>query len=247
MPIRSDNTKWVPVPPAKAIQAWRQKGYRISWNWDEVWQAEHAKAFTVAHCAKLDVLQDIRAAVDRALADGDSYGQFREKLVPILQEKGWWGELEGIHPESGLPEVYQAGSFSRLETIFRTNLSVAYATGQYRQDMDQIDVTPYWQYDAVADDRTRPEHRELDGQVFRADDPIWDTIYPPNGWNCRCSVIPLTDSQAEGHSISSGNDVQGIESAIPEEWRFNPAKDAWAPDLSQYDPDLAAQYRKATE
>lgn len=38
------------------------------------------------------------------------------------------------------------------------------------------------------DNRTHPLHRELHGQVYHIDDPFWDTFYPPNGFNCRCTV-----------------------------------------------------------
>ncbi|MBR6060745.1 MAG: hypothetical protein IKP67_01610, partial [Spirochaetales bacterium] len=35
----------------------------------------------------------------------------------------------------------------------------------------------------------------MHGKVFRCDDPFWDSFYPPNGFNCRCDVIPLTDDE----------------------------------------------------
>ncbi|WP_277989913.1 phage head morphogenesis protein [Pseudomonas aeruginosa] len=42
------------------------------------------------------------------------------------------------------------------------------------------------------DSVTRPSHAALHGKVYRWDDPIWQHIMPPNGYNCRCRIVPLT-------------------------------------------------------
>ncbi|WP_130472761.1 phage minor head protein, partial [Candidatus Magnetaquicoccus inordinatus] len=175
------------LPPEKAIEYFRSKGYQITWDWTEVWRELHAKAFTVAKAGSLDILQTIRQHLDQALAEGKSEKWFIDTLTPILQEKGWWGRQTLINP-AGEEQSVQLGSAWRLHTIYQTNIQAAYMAGRYREQLENSDHRPYWMYVAVIDGRTRPAHAALDGSVFRFDDPIWATIYPPNGWNCRCSV-----------------------------------------------------------
>jgi uncharacterized protein with gpF-like domain len=58
------------LPPERAIAYFRERGYVISANWQQVWQEAHTQAFTVAHAARLDILQSIRDELDRALSEG---------------------------------------------------------------------------------------------------------------------------------------------------------------------------------
>lgn len=37
----------------------------------------------------------------------------------------------------------------------------------------------------------------MHGKVFPADDPVWKTWYPPNGWGCQCSVEALSAREAK--------------------------------------------------
>jgi SPP1 gp7 family putative phage head morphogenesis protein len=53
-------------------------------------------------------------------------------------------------------------------------------------------VVVAFQYSAILDDRTRANHAEMDGRIYLINDPIWDTWTPPNGFNCRCVLIPIT-------------------------------------------------------
>ncbi len=61
----------------------------------------------------------------------------------------------------------------------------------YLQKFDALE------YRTAGDERVRDSHRALHGKVFKTTDRIWDTIYPPNGWNCRCTVIPAQGKEAE--------------------------------------------------
>ena len=45
------------------------------------------------------------------------------------------------------------------------------------------------------DNRVRPEHADLEGVTLPIDDPFWASYYPPNGWNCRCTVVQVRKSK----------------------------------------------------
>ena len=190
------------MPPEKAIEYFQSKGFVLTWDWRELWQEAQAKAFTVAKVMRTDILLDIRSAVDDALNNGTTFQDFRKNLTPILQAKGWWGKTEHVNTMTGETGTAQLGSPSRLRTIYHTNLQTAYMAGRYNQMMASTDSHPYWRYVAVLDGRTRPMHRAMNGRVFRYDDELWATHYPPNGFNCRCRVQPLTARAVERDDIA---------------------------------------------
>ncbi len=192
------------LPPALAIKYFTSKKNKLSWDWYEVWQNAHKKAFTVAKVAREDILKDIRSSLDKALVEGKTFHEFQKELKPILQKKGWWGE-QFVVDSKGNAEKVQLGSMYRLKTIYRVNMQTSYQAGRYETQLDNAEDRPYWQYVAVMDSSTRPEHAELNELVFRYDDPFWSSFYPPNGWNCRCRVRALSDYKVKAKKIKIGS------------------------------------------
>lgn len=195
------------LPPEEAIRYFESKGYALGFKWQDVWADAHARAFTVAGVLKHDVLQDIRGAMSRALAEGETLADFKRRLLPLLAQKGWLGKGYVIDAATG--EIHgKRLTPRRLDTIFRINMQSAYMAGRFATQMQGVAERPYWEYVAILDSRTRPRHRAMNGRVFRYDDPFWQTFYPPNGWNCRCRVrtrsggdlerLGLAESKSEG-------------------------------------------------
>lgn len=216
MPDKIDLSVVFGLPPEQAIEYFRSKGYVLTWDWRELWQEDKAKAFTVAKVMRTDILVDIRSALDDALNNGTTLREFEKSLTPILQAKGWWGKTEHVNTITGEVTTAQLGSPRRLKTIYQTNLQTAYMAGRYNSMMGGADTHPYWMYVSVLDGRTRPMHRAMNGRVFHYDDPFWQTHYPPNGFNCRCRVRPMTaDAVAsEGCTVQSSEGLM-IDHEIP--------------------------------
>lgn len=187
------------LPPARAIAYFQSKGLAPTMSWKDMQDEAHAVEFAVAGITKLDVLSDIQNSLTRSLTGGMSFRQFQDELEPLLQRKGWLGRGL-VADDDGVLQGKKLMPY-RLDTIFRTNIQSAYAAGRYQQQMRNVADRPYWEYNAVMDNRTRPTHAALNGRVFRWDDPIWQTIYPPNGYNCRCWVRALTEAQMKNHPL----------------------------------------------
>jgi len=209
MPDPVDLAYAVRLRPAEAVAYFRSKGYEISWNWGEVADELHARAFTVAKVARMDVLEDLRTAMQEVLEEGVLERDFIRQLEPKLRAKGWWGK-QVIVDSSGGAEVVSLGSPHRLRTIYRTNLFTSFQAGRYARAKAVSASRPYWQYLAVMDSRTRPSHAALHRKVFRHDDPIWQFIYPPNGFNCRCRVRTLSEARLEQEGLQVENSAGQI-------------------------------------
>ena len=85
-----------------------------------------------------------------------------------------------------------------MQTEYHTAISVGESAAQYHRLRSQAEIFPFWKYVTVADGRVRPQHAALHGLVLPFNDPKWNSIYPPNDWNCRCRVEPLTRGDVQG-------------------------------------------------
>ncbi len=192
------------VPPAEAVAFFRRKFPLRSFDFRDVETEEHAVAFAIAKAMQLDLLRTVQQELERQLREGPDLRAFRENLEPRLRALGWWGRQKRVDPLTGEERTVTLGTPRRLQTIFRTNIRTAHAAGAWRRQRRLAERAPWLLYDAVLDSRTRPKHREWDGTILRWDDPWWNTRYPPNGWNCRCSVIQLDDADLRERGLSPG-------------------------------------------
>jgi len=181
-----------------ALEYLKRKGVTTSWNWYDVWSRQHAAAFTIAKTVRIEQVALTKAAIEKALADGLTQRQFM-----------------ALHEE-----LYKRAGYSplapwRYGVIYRTNMQAAYSAGRWRA----IEALgrPWLQYVAVRDSKTRETHAALDGKIARLDDKVWDKIAPPNGFNCRCRLRPLTSNQAKG--------IKKLPDGFPDAgFDYNPAK-----------------------
>lgn len=192
------------VSPEQAISYFQAKGLKPTFSYADMLGEAHDQAFTVAKMMDLDLLAHVRKSLDDALTSGESFNAWKSKLQPMLQKAGWWGEADMLDPLTGNVVPAQLGSPWRLETIFRTNMQTAYAVGQWDEIESQAAIAPFLMYDAVDDHRTRPEHAKWDRTVLPVSHQWWRTHFPPNGWNCRCSVIQLDETEVEALGLQVG-------------------------------------------
>lgn len=87
--------------------------------------------------------------------------------------------------------------------------------------MAKLEQQKFLRYVTKRDGKVRTEHRILDWVVKKVEDSFWDIYYPPNGWNCRCTVEKL-----ESSGITSTNTIGlNLHKAVPNIFRFNAAKE----------------------
>lgn len=193
------------MPPRDAVAYFESKGYQLTFDWKDMWQEAHARAFTVTGVAKMDVLEDIRGALEPVLKEGKTERWFQRQLEPVLREKGWWGTRIDVDANGNAKKV-RMGSPSRLSLIYRQNTQTAYNAGRYRQQLANAINAPVWVLLAVMDEKTRDEHAAYHETAYEATDPIWLVLYPPNGWGCRCRVVAMGRKAAEraGYTVQTG-------------------------------------------
>ena len=174
----------------EAVKQLAEKNVMTRERFDALDTAARAKSFAVASVDADDTLTKIRDVLAENVRTGADYETFKEKVLEAVDEGTFMSE-------------------AHLETVFRTNVQSAFSDGQMTVLSNPMVRSgfPYSAYDSIHDDRVRHEHLELDKlgiggtNVYRNDDPVFQTFRPPWDYNCRCSWTPMTVRQASEAGI----------------------------------------------
>jgi hypothetical protein len=205
--------------------------------WDELKWGEHAHAFTVAHSMQAGVLDAVHGLLNKALAEGQSFQDFRNGMLDAMDKLGWYGRADKTKDDTAYINW-------RIKVIYNTNMRTAYAAGQYRDNLENAEARPIWVYKSkLVGKNRRQEHIALHDKAFRYDDPFWNTYYPPNCWECKCRVTTKSEHGAKRDGITvSASDKNGNPPALSgvdwnsfdPTWQYNPAREALAPNFNKY-------------
>lgn len=204
------------IRPEDAIHVFQQRGLlRPSFRWQDVWQQEHTRAFAVAGVMRLDILADIRQAVDAVVEQGGDLAAFSTELKATLIRKGWWGNLEITDPATGELRKTKFND-ARLRLIFDVNMRQSHAAGRWQRVMRGR--MPYIVYRTMRDERVRASHKPWDNVVLPREHPWWDTHTPPCGWRCRCSFFAVDEAGLARLRTSAPKDAPVKTEPPPTQW-----------------------------
>ena len=102
-------------------------------------------------------------------------------------------------------------SFSQLSNEYdklNINYNRNYLSAEYEFAVGSSQMAAKWsefgestryelQYRTAGDNRVREEHAALNGTTLPKEDPFWSSYMPPNGWNCRCTVVEVLKGKFE--------------------------------------------------
>lgn len=133
------------------------------------------------------------------------------QLNAIARDSKGFADFKRKAEESGLLDKYNR----RWLEVEHTNVvNTGMQASRWFQLQRSADALPFGEYYTQGDDQVRPPHAELDGKKWPLSHPIWATIYPPNGWGCRCTVLSSADGP-EGAELSQQSDaaLAGLENS----------------------------------
>ena len=185
-------------PPQDAIRYLEQKFPKASWAYTDLLDNAHDRAFVVAKMVDVDLASTVQRSIIDTMKTGQGYKAWAKDIDKVLAKSGWYDGQINVDAQGNAKKVVTGGQH-RLETIYRTNVAAAYEAGRQQVIFNDRDDDPfgYVMYSAIMDNRTRPTHKALHGKVMEKSDPAWSSISPPNGYNCRCTIVELTQGQID--------------------------------------------------
>lgn len=163
-----------------------------------------------------------------------TFHELNEAFPSMLDENGNKKPFERfLNDVRKINDTYNANYLHAEYNFVQASATMAAKWEQFSEDGDRY----YLQYRTAKDDKVRPEHAALDGVTLPMSDSFWETYYPPNGWNCRCTVVQVRKQKypatEHGEAMSRGEEAMNGERYNI--FRFNSGKQGKTmPDYNPY-------------
>ena len=91
MSAASEFAKLRTLPVAAAIDYMRTRAdLTVTHNWQDLWQDEHARQFTVSRLTRMDLLQAVHDGITRSVQGDLSRKDWMRDTGNLLAQAGWW-------------------------------------------------------------------------------------------------------------------------------------------------------------
>lgn len=152
-----------------------------------------------------------------------TFHELNEAFPSLLDEEGNRKPFNQFLND--VQKVYDAYNVQYLRTEYnfaQASALMAARWKKFEQDGDRYNL----QYRTMYDKRVRRTHRMLHNVTLPIASPFWDKYFPPNGWNCRCTVVQV---RKDKYPVSNEQEAMNLGSQATagkyqEMFMFNPGK-----------------------
>lgn len=165
------------------------------------------RSFTVARLTELDYINRVRLVLKNSLSKGYTLSKFWDEMKHdyLLQVSGF---------EQSNPWYW--------ETVFRTNLQTAYNAGRKIQIAKNPNIK-YLQFIGINDKRQTSICKCRNNIILPATHKFWERNTPPLHFNCRSTLRPIYQSEADLKNYKS-SDITEIDINPQKGFGLDPVK-----------------------
>lgn len=121
-----------------------------------------------------------------------TFHELNEAFPSLLDENGNRKPFERfLNDVRKIDSTYNSNYLRAEYNFVQSSAEMASKWEQFLEDGDRYNL----QYRTAHDGKVRPAHTALHGVTLPLSDPFWEEYYPPNGWNCRCTVVQVRKSK----------------------------------------------------
>ena len=163
-----------------------------------------------------------------------TFHELNEAFPSLIDENGNRKPFEQfLNDVQKIDRTYNRNYLRAEYNFCQASANMASKWEGFMQDSDRYNL----QYRTQRDKKVRPEHAALDRVTLPVTDSFWKEFYPPNGWNCRCTVVQVRKSKypetPHDEAMALGEEATGKDTKRI--FRFNPGIEQKSfPDYNPY-------------